>query len=243
MKEQISSVEYANNWYGEEWKEKATESTLSFIATSTNTDQFLLILNAIEQEADITLNSVLQNLIHSGLNLASLIDQELFELNQQVKEQMAALFLREKFGPPGDPLVSVVFADLAQREVLARHESMATAQSSTALINEFENEILLQLQLLIAHQINLIEKKVKQYQQTKKDGELICQQTPEIETEMSPYKKNFEDAFAKFENDKHSLEKLYRLLTYQITDKNHHKSKKVIFELAKQNTNPSHLNF
>jgi|GEM_PF-1115558 hypothetical protein len=244
MKEQISSVEYATNWYGEEWEKKTLESISSLIATGGNTDQFLSILKTIEQEVDITLNSFIQNLIHSGLNLTSLIDQELFQLNQQVKEQIAALFLREKFGPPEDPLVSVVFADLAQREVLARHESMATANASAALINKFEKEILLQLQLLVAQQINLLEKEVKQYQQAKKDGELISQQTPEIATEMSPYQKKFEHAFTKFESKKHSLEKLYQLLSYRLTDKeDQHNNKQVVLELAKQNTSPTQLNF
>ncbi len=241
MKENISSVEYANNWYGGEWEKLTSQADILLLKTDNDIDQSLLISQFLEKEIDTTLNSLLQNLIYSGQTLSNLIEQKLLQLNQQVKEQVAALFLREKFGPPGDPLVATVFAELAQREVLARQDSKTNAQQGTVLIEKFEKEILFQFQLLIANQINLIEKEARQYRQTKKDAETISRETPAIKKEMIPYQEKFNKKFTQFATRKRTLKNLYQIITKKIGNKHQRGHEQIVFELANQKVNPSPL--
>ena len=237
MKENVSSVEYANNWYGTAWKSEIPanlESLHDYLVLEKNP---LLLLENLHEQLQSSTQSLIKMLAYSGETLIDLIQNEIDHLTKEAEEQLASLFLREKFGEPGDPLVSAVFAQLAQREVLARKASKNTAVEITKLSEKFEQSILAHLKILIANQINKIEEENKEYVGAEKDSEEISKQTPEITKQMQGYRSKFAKKFKKLEGQKKSLINLYKKIDNHLSFNN----KEVVFELAKQSTNPTTL--
>lgn len=237
MKENISSVEYANNWYGTAWKSEIPanlESLHDYLVLEKNP---LLLLESLHKQLQSSTQGLIKILAYSGESLINLIQNEIDHLTKEAEEQLASLFLREKFGKPGDPLVSAVFAQLAQREVLAKKASKNTAIEIAKLTEKFEQSILAHLKVFIANQINKIEEENKEYVVVEKDGEEISKQTPEITEQMQGYRSKFAKKFKKLEEQKKSLINLYK----KIDNHPFINNKQIVFELAKQNTNPTTL--
>ncbi len=241
MKENISSVEYANNWYGEEWK-KEVPADLELLQSSLILENNpLFVLKNLHEQLESSSQSLMKILSYNGEALMDLIQEEINQLLNKAEEQIAALFLRKKFGEPGDPLVSVVFAQLAQREVLTKKASKNNASEITSLTEKFEKSVLTQFKILIANQINKIEKEEKEHQEAKKNSEEISNQTPEITEQMQGYHSQFSKKFQDFEKRKKSWIDLYKKIdNHLFSTKNKHETQ-IVFDLAQQNTNPSSL--
>jgi hypothetical protein len=237
MKENISSVEYANKWYGGGWEEEIPNNLELLQASLTLEDNPLFLLENISQNLELSSQSLIEILSLSGETLIELIQTEIDQLAQKAKEQVASLFLRKKFGEPGDPMVSVVFAQLAQREVLTKKDSRESANEVAKLTERFEKQILSQFKILIANQINKIEKERKKYVEAEKTSNEIGNQTPEITEQMQGYRPKFAEKFKDFEEQKKSLTNLYKKIdTYLLPQNN-----RVVFELAKQGVSPTSL--
>jgi hypothetical protein len=241
MKENISSVEYANNWYGESWKNEVP-ADLELLKDSLFFESNpLLLLENLHEQLGADVQNLIKILTCSGEGLINSIQEEINNLTQKAEEQIASLFLREKFGEPGDPLVSVVFAQLAQREVLTKRASKNNAIEITKLSKNFEKSILQQLKILIANQINKIEEKHKNYKKVEKDSEKISNETPEITEQMRGYRSKFVEQFQNFEKEKKSLLNLYKKIDEHLFSEKNKNQSRVIFELAQQNTSPTAL--
>jgi len=243
MKENVSSVEYASNWYGSNWRNEIP-SDLELLQDSQIFDHnHLFLLKNIEEQLKLTNQSLIKMLVHNGEALTNLIQLEINLLLKKADEQNAALFLRKKFGEPGDPLVSVVFAELAQREVLTKKSSKNSATDIKSLTKNFDELIINRLKILIANQINKIEKEKRKYEQAKTDSEQISNQTPEINEQMLAYRSKFTKKFQDFEKQKELWIGFYKKIDNLLLLKNNKIKNKLIFELATQNTSPTLIYF
>ena len=164
-----SSVERANLYYGKgSWKREAETSdqtTTKLLLTLQLSPQNLLneIVHSFDASyADLT--PALLALVNHNASLLQSIDQQLISMGETAQEQLASHFLREKFGTPDSLLAVPVFADLAQKETFARRNTQAGAQESLVLLNQVKTQIIAEIQLLIADQINQLDQRIDQLQ-------------------------------------------------------------------------------
>ncbi len=241
MKENVSSREYANNWYGENWKQEVSahlDDGVDLRMISQNPVEFLRNLS---EQLDNTSQNLIRSISLTGETMISTLQTEIAQLLEKKEEQIASLYLREQFGPPGDPLVSAVFAELAQREVLAKKDSRESAIKTDQLAKRFEQFILRQIQLLIANELNKIEEEKQQYQQAEQANIDIQKETPEITAAMQDYGEMFSQKFKSLEKKKNDWTKLYLEVNRRLASTVVGNEKKIIFELATQSTNPTAL--
>ena len=237
MKENVSSRDYATSWYGENWQQETSIHPNDSIIAQ-NPVEFLQNLS---EQLDNTSQNLIRNISLTGETMMATLQTEIAQLLDKNKEQIASLFLRKQFGPPGDPLVSAVFAELAQREVLAKKDSRESAIEVNQLTERFEQVILRQIQLLIANQLNKIEEEKKQYQQAEQANIDIQKETPEITETMQDYQEKFDQKFKSLEKKKKDWTKLYLEVNSRLASTIVGNEKKIIFELATQSTNPTAL--
>lgn len=237
MKENVSSRDYATSWYGENWQQEAFVH-LNDGVIAQNPVEFLQNLS---EQLDNTSQNLIRSICLTGETMISAIQNEIAQLLDKNKEQIASLFLREQFGPPGDPLVSAVFAELAQREVLARKDSRESAIEVNQLTERFEQLILRQIQLLIANELNKIEEEKKEYQQAQQQYIDIQKETPEITEQMQGYQEKFAKKFKDLEKKKKFWMQVYQEVDRRLASTIVGNEKKIIFELATQSTNPTVL--
>lgn len=241
MKENVSSREYANNWYGKNWQQESSTHLDDGVDLRMMAQNPVDFLRNFTEQLDDTSQNLLRSICLTGETMSSAIQNEIAQLLEKKEEQIASLYLREQFGPPGDPLVSAVFAELAQREVLAKKDSRESAIETNQLTKRFEQFILRQIQLLIANQLNKIEEEKKQYQEAEQANIDIQKETPEITEAMQDYGEMFSQKFKSLENKKKDWTKLYLEVNSRLASTIVGNEKKIIFELATQSTNPTSL--
>lgn len=241
MKENVSSSEYANSWYGENWKQEVAAHLDDGVDLRMIEQNPVEFLKNLTEQLDNTSQNLIRNICLTGETMINTLQTEIAQLLAKKEEQIASLFLRQKFGEPGDPLVSAVFAELAQREVVAKKDSRESAIEVNQLTKRFEQLILQQIKLLIANQLNKIEEEKKQYQQAEQENIEIQKVTPEIMETMQGYQTKFTEKFKDLENKKKDWTKLYLEVDRRLASTIVGNEKKIIFELATQSTNPTAL--
>ena len=241
MKENVSSRDYANDWYGENWKQETATHLDDGVDLRMIAQNPVEFLRNLSDQLDDTSQNLLRNISLTGETMINTLQNEIGQLLEKKEEQIASLFLRKQFGPPGDPLVSAVFAELAQREVLAKKDSRESAIETDQSIKRFEQLILRQIQLLIANQLNKIEEEKKEYQQAQQQYVDIQKETPEITEQMQGYQEKFVKKFKDLEKKKNFWTKLYLEVDRRLASTVVGNEKKIIFELATQSTSPTAL--
>ena len=233
-----TSVERANGYYGAGFWEKEAE------AGDPASSKLLLTLQLSPQNL---LNEIIHDIDASCANLGPAllavvnnellqsIDKQLTAMGDKAMEQLAAHFLREKFGTPNGLLAVPVFADLAQKETFARRDTQTGAQESLVLLDQVKTQVIAEIQLLIADQINQLDQQIKQLQEAKTTSQAIAKKTPEISDELQEYQPQFTKEFNQLEQHKLELQSLFKAIARRFDTAI---DKQTIFETAGQSTNP-----
>ena len=235
----VEAVERANEWYGPSWKSEAEigdPASTRLLLTLQLSPQNLL--NEIVHDFDASyadLAPALLAIVNNNDGLLQSIDQQLIALGETTQEQLAAHFLREKFGTPDSLLAVPVFADLAQKETFARRDTQTSAQESLVLMDQVKIQIIAEIQLLIADQINQLDRQMKQLQEAKTTSQAIADETPEIDKELKSYQAQFAEEFKQLKQHKLELQSLFKAIAQRFDTAI---DKQTIFETAGQSTNP-----
>lgn len=242
MKAEISSREYASNFYGAAWRSEAQNFHPELANFSQQLDlNPVSLLMSVGQELNELGDGLWQQIIYAGSSLFKILETELQQLGQQLEEQLAALFLREKFGPTGDPIVAQVFAELAQREVLSRQTTKKTGLDSARLMHQAKKQVIEKIKLAIAAEINRIETEFQQYQEAQRASQLFTAQTPAIEEQMREYEAKFKDKFEQLNQEKKRLHSLYQQIDQQFAFVDGRREGQLVFAVAQQSTGPSQI--
>jgi len=243
MKEGVSSIEYAQNWYGDSWLTEAINLNPELASLMPVFEKNpLSFFDLFDQELATTENNIFQTLASGGESIMNSIQAGLTELGGKLKEQIAALFLREKFGAPGDPIVSAVWAELAQREVLAIKDSKSGGLEVQSLFDQLRSQVVEKIKLAIAAEINQVEEQIKTYETAQKNSQSFATETPEIGEQLnSHYQTKFEQKFLQLKTKKRKLENLFKLIGQKFSFTEGQNQGRVVFEAARQTTAPTLL--
>lgn len=242
MKEGISSIEYAVDWYGQDWLSEAISLNpdLAHLIPALENSP-VSFLDLFTNELDLTEMSIGQVLISGGEGILNSIQLGLAELSGKLKEQIAALFLREKFGSPGDPLVSAVWAELAQREVLAIKDSKSNSIEIEKMLEQLKYQIVEKIKLAIAAEINQIEEQIRTYQEAQATSQEFADETPEIGEQLNTnYQAKFQTKFRQLKAKRKNLITIFKFIN-QLSFTEGQNQGKAVFEVARQTVSPTLL--
>ncbi len=138
-------------------------------------------------------NGLTQLLVQSGTYLNSTLPETLTQIVPLLKEKLAAVELRKRFGEPESLLAVPVYMELAQMDVEAHLMLQESAGQIENVITQFTEQVSQSMQLFIAERINNVESELTMHDQALTTSTQISSETTGgLDDEMEMYKPKFD---------------------------------------------------